>query len=452
MFKTLWYLLKICVVLGIATYLATLPGLLRVEWNDYSVTLQIGFIAVSAFIGFLILLVASGLAYRVFSFPTSFIRYRAQKRHAEGYKALLRSLTAAATGDHKNARYLAHRAQKLLPEDEQGLPLLLQAQATREMGDFSSVDEPYQLLLKNAETSLLGLQGLVQNAILASDFSKALLLAREAVKKYPKNYVLLKTVYDLEVRMKLWNDALLTLDQAIKRKVIDKSKGQSDRCAIYCALGDMARDSQRQQEALEFYRRAVDLDALFVPAVVRLAQLYLAMDLRKKAEAVLLKAWKKVVHPDLIALWAKVMPERKAGAVSPKYKWVESVARYHPDAFCTHLELARAAIDECLWGEARSELAKAEKVRADKQVYQLWVTLEEKTTGRADVVRQWLDRAYKAKPTASWVCARSGRSFANWMPVVEPEGFFNSLRWEVASSSVNDIEDDQKVLAASSTF
>ncbi|MDY0029367.1 MAG: heme biosynthesis HemY N-terminal domain-containing protein [Pseudobdellovibrionaceae bacterium] len=445
MIRTIWYLLKVCLILGVATYLATLPGEVQLGWADYHVTVQMGFLAVSAFIGFLVLVFVSGLAYRIFSFPSAFLRYRSQKRHAEGYKALLRSLTAAATGDHKNANYLAFRAQKLLPADEQGLPLLLQAQAMREMGKFSNVDEPYQLLLKNAETSLLGLQGLVQNAILASDFPKALSLAREAVKKYPKNYALLKTVYDLEIRMTIWNDALVTLDQAVKRKVIDKAAAQSDRIAIYCALGDMAKEEGRGEEALAFYRRAVDLDFTFVPAVMRLAQLFLDRDERKRAEAVLLKAWKRVVHPDLISMLAKTMPLRKSGAVSPKFKWVEGFAKYHPEAFCSYIELAKAAIEESLWGDARMMLSKAEKVRIDKQVYELWVTLEEKTTNRPDAIRQWMDRSYASERTAFWVCSRTHRKFSSWAPIVQPEGYFNTLHWEIV---LPEVHGELKALAA----
>ncbi len=429
MIRTLWYLVKICLVLGVATYLATLPGEVVLEWQAYHVTLQMGFLAVSAFIGFLILVVVSGLAYRIVSFPRNYSRYRQQRRHEKGYQALLRSLTAAAMGDHKNARYLAHRAQKFLPEAESGLPLLLQAQAIREMDGDANIDEPYQMLLKNAETSLLGLQGLIQNAILSGDLAKALLLSREAVNKYPKNYQLLRAVYDLELKNRLWNDALITLDQAVKRKVITRDDAHHDRVAIYCALGDMALGADRKDEALAFYKKAVGVNELFVPAVTRLARLYQELGERKKAESVILKAWKKIDHPDLISLWGDLMPVVKLGQVSPKFKRIESVAHFHKDAHSVYVALARAAIEDGLWGDARANLAKAEKCDATEDVYRLWVLLEEMTERRPDVIRQWLDRAYQAPKGASWVCAKTGRQYAMWQAVIEPEGLFNTLEW-----------------------
>ncbi|HNQ91840.1 MAG TPA: heme biosynthesis HemY N-terminal domain-containing protein [Alphaproteobacteria bacterium] len=435
MINTIWYLFKICLVLGVATYLATLPGELVLEWGQYRMAVQMGFVAVAAFLGFLAMVFASGLAYRIVSFPSSFMRYRQHRRHAKGYQALLRSLTAAATGDQKNARYLAVRAQKLLPESEAGLPLLLQAQAMRDLGDGATKDEPYQLLLKNAETALLGLHGLTQNAILDGDFAKALLLAREAIKKYPKNYALLKTVYDLEVRNRLWNDALLTLDQAVKRKVIPKETAAHDRAAVCVVLGDMATEGGRAGETLALYQKAVDVDNIFVPAVARLARAYLSAGERKKALSVVSKSWKKAAHPDLIPLWMEVMPSPRVGEIAPHYKWFESLAKSHPDSPCVVLGLAKAAIQDGLWGDARVALARAEKLGPTEELYRLWVLLEEKTENRAEVIRQWLDRAYTAPKSSSWVCSKTGRVFSEWRAIVEPEGLFNTLVWAKIQSS-----------------
>ncbi len=434
MLRTVWYFLKISLVLGIAVYLSTLQGELKLEWNDYAVSVQMGFVAVSAFLGFLLLVVASGVAYRIFTFPERFSLYLSQRRHAKGYQALLRSLTAAALGDQKNARYLAVRAQKFLPESEAGLPLLLQAQAMRGLGDTANRDQPYELLLKNAETALLGLHGLVQNAILAGDFSRALSLARDAVKVHPKNYALLKTVYDLELRCRLWNDALITLDRAVKAKVIDKSAALDDRAALYCTLGDMAKEGARAGEALEFYKKAFGVRPDFIPAVQRLCQFYIDTGLEKKALSILTKAWKANAHPDLVPLWARLRPVKKNTHTGARYNWFDYVAKFHPNSIVAVTALAQAAIDDGLWGEARAALARAEKISPTQDVYKLWVTLEEQTSNRAEVIRQWLDRASTAPKSGAWVCTKTGRSIDQWVPVIEPEGLFNTLRWDALAA------------------
>lgn len=432
MIRTLWYILKIGLLLGAVAWLTSLPGEVLLSWGVYKIEIQAGVLAAGFFFLFLLMFYASALSYRIVSFPKAYMRYRAQKRQARGYKALLRSLTAASVGDYKNARYLAYRAQQFLPESEKGFPLLVQAQALRELGKDKqgglNIDEPYELLLKNAETTLLGLQGLIQNAILASDFPKALVVAREAVRKYPKNFRLLQTVYDLEIRNRLWSDALKTLDLAVKNKIIAKDRGRADRAALYCVLGDMAVEAGRQSEGVRLYKKALDADATFEPAVMRLARLFMTIDQKDKAASVVFKAWKKFPHPDYARIWMEACPARKgAGAV---FKWTRKIAAYHKDSLEAVLALAEAAIIDSLWGEARDLLMRAEKISPDSRLYALWVRLEEGTTNRPDVIRQWMDRARHAPDAAVWVCSKTGRRYPVWQAVVEPEGHFNTLVWQ----------------------
>lgn len=435
MIRSLWYIIKIICVVGLAIYLLVQPGQVTIGWNDYQVTVQLGYAAVALLILVVFVSILSEILTRLSLLPKNLARARAERRRTKGYRALMQSLSAAATGDQKNAYYLAHRAQKFLPESESGLPLLLQAQAISKKGDGSGNEEPYKLLLKNADTALLGIQGLTQNAILAGDFGKALLLARKAFAENPKSQNLAKAVYDLEIKNKLWNDALVTLD---KNKKIMRDIADIDRKVIFIVLGDMAREQGRGDEAMAFYKKAVNEDSLFIPAQTRYISALLAEGFRKKALSVLEKAWKKEAHPDYIQLWAQLVPEQKQGKPNVKFRWFQSIADVHPDAAVGQLALARVAIDEQLWGEAKIALVKAEKLGAKTEVYRLWVTLEEKTTNKPDVIRQWLDRAYHTKSASGWVCMKTGRRFAEWRAVVEPENLFNTLIWS------NDIADKEE--------
>ncbi len=430
MFRAVWYLIKIIVLVGLAVFLLVQPGDVVIGWMDYKITVRLGVMAVAILTLLFFVSFLSEFATRISLWPKNLARARAERRRAKGYRALLQSLSSAAIGDHKNAYYLAHRAQKFLPEDEAGLPLLLQARN----GGEGKNEEPYRLLLKNADTALLGLQGLTQNAILAGDFEKALLLARQAYQANPKNFTLLKAVYDLEVRNRLWNDALVTLNNAVRHKVITRDVADHDRVAIDLALGDMAKQEGRPLEAGEFYLRAYKLDNDFVPALVRLIQYYLDIGKRHKALSLLEKSWKKQAHPAFLPLWRDLVPEQKQGQPNVKFRWFQWIAEFHPDSDVAQLALARAAIEEQIWGDARDALAKAEKIRQSSEVYELWVRLEEKTSNRSDVIRQWLDRAYKASTGGSWVCTKTGRSFSEWCPVVEPEGLFNTLIWNPEGS------------------
>lgn len=426
MIRSLWYFSKILIVIGLAVFLATQPGTVRIEWKEYVLTGHLGFLLVVSLAGFLLTVAVAGLAFRITSWPREFFRYRQNRRRTKGYQALIRSMVAAAAGDQKNSYYLAHRAQKFLPVEESGIPLLLQAHAAK--GQEESMTA-YRALLGNAETVLLGMQGLMQKSILQGDFPAALVLAREAVKTQPKSYALLKTVYDLEIKNHVWNDALLTLNRAQAKGVLSKEEAQKDRKALFLILGDMARVAGRLGESIDFYKKAVREDPLFVPAVSRLARHYLDQGSRLRALYLIKKAWKEAPHPDYLPVWELLVPPAKTNQGATRYRWFEWVLEFHPDCSYAILALARVAVEEGLWGEARSALMQAEKIRPSRLVYQTWILLEERTTNKPDVIRQWMDRAAHALPDGVWVCSKTGRKFPVWIPVVEPEGFFNSLVW-----------------------
>lgn len=426
MFRALWYIFKVIILVGLSVFLIVQPGQVTIAWKDYNISIQLGYMAAGILVLLFLVASFSELITRLSLWPKNLARARAEKKRAKGYRSLMQSLSAAATGDQKNALILAQRAQKFLPEEESGLPLLLQAQALSKNMSAGNIEEPYKLLLKNADTALLGLQGMTQNAILAGDFEKALLLARKAYSENPKNHSLAKAVYDLEIKNRLWNDALVTLD---KNRKYMRDCDDVDRRAIYIVLGDMAKQDGRMVEAFRFYKKAFDEDKNFVPATTRFIQALIETDKKSKALSILQKAWKENPHPAYIPLWSMLVPEQKAGKPNVKFRWFQWIAEFHPESEVAQLALARVAIDEQLWGEARIALAQAEKLGSSAEIYELWVLLEEKTTNKPDVIRQWLDRAYHAKTGGVWVCSKSGRNFPTWQAVIEPEGHFNSLIW-----------------------
>ncbi|MFA7276950.1 MAG: heme biosynthesis HemY N-terminal domain-containing protein [Pseudobdellovibrionaceae bacterium] len=437
MIRGLWYLFKIVVVAGVVVYLSSLPGDIAFMWGSYKVEIRAGIAALLAFFVLLIVFLTADFLAHMSLWPERIVRFNRDRRRVRGYQALIRSLTASAAGDYKLAYYQAHRAHHLLPDEEQALPLLLEAQSQSRLhagsDDEALVREPYHMLLKNPETALLGLQGLAQNAIMTGDFTKALLLAREALKQNPRNYSLLRSIYDLELKNQLWSDALLTLEQAQKRKVIDRSAANRDRGALYLALGFAARDEGRTQEARICLEKSLSARAHFVPGVCALARLYLNEGERRKALSLVKAAWcqkgSSGGHPEFLPVWFDLAPEPRAGREGQVFEWMSWVDGLRPHSLAGKIGLAQAAIADGLWGEARQALADAEKIRPCAEIYRLWVQLEEKTSGRADVIRAFLDRSYQAPAQGVWVCQKTLQHFEMWVPFVASIGQFNTLEW-----------------------
>lgn len=430
MLRSLWYLFKILAVVGLVVFLAVQPGTVEISWRDYTFRdIHLGAAAVVLFLILLTLVMLTGFIYRLLALPREYVRYRREKQRTKGYQALVRSLTAAAAGDHKLAYYQAHRAQKLLPEAESGIPLLLQAHAAKSRGNIVDTDQAFQALLQNADTALLGVHGLMQKAMIQGDYTRALILAREAQSAQPRNYALLKPVYDLEIRKRLWTDALATLDKAVSKKVVGKQEANHDRTAIYCILGDQEKMAGHEEEAFRFYKKAVDAAPGFAPAVDRLARNWIERGQRLKALDLVKKAWIANPHPDLIPLWDMLVPKDGKDQRMTRYRWFEWVQEFHPETPFAVLALAKVAIEEGLWGEARAALARAEKIEPSAQLYRLWILLEERTGNKPEIIRQWLDRASSAPAAKTWTCQKTGRHFDHWVAVVEPEGFFNTVAW-----------------------
>jgi len=134
-------------------------------------------------------------------------------------------------------------------------------------------------------------------------------------------------------------------------------------------------------------------------------------------------------NPKLLDLWYRLCPKDKKDQRTTEYRWMEWVAEFHPLSQEAILAVAKVAIDHGMWGEAKAALVRAEKIRPSKNLYLLWIRLEEETNKNPDVIRQWLDRVSKAPQGAQWICSKTYRTFDEWVAVVEPEGFFNTLEW-----------------------
>ncbi len=429
MVRSLWYLFKILILVGLCVYLAVMPGRLQVAWHEYTLTVHLGVAALLLFVAVILVSFLTGVAHDVFSLPAEWKRSRYECRRTKGHQAIVRALSAAAAGDYKNAYYLSHRAQKFLPESEAGLSLLLQAHSAKGRGHEEDSESAFKALLKNADTAILGVQGLIQKAMLEGDYSRALTLARESAASQPKNHHLLRPVYDLEIRNRMWSDSLVTLDRLASAKTMPPEDVKSDRAAIYIVLGDRAREDGKPGEALKAYKKAFQADPSSVPAALHLAGADLDMGQRSAALAVVKKNWVLTGNPQLLGLWRTLCPQDKKDQRTTEYRWMEWVAGFHPESQPAVLAIASVAIEHGMWGEARAALVRAEKMYPSRDLYLNWVGLEEATNKNPEVIRQWLDRAAKAPTGPRWICSKTHRAFDQWIPVVEPEGFFNTLEW-----------------------
>lgn len=423
--KFFWSLAQWVFLGAIAAWLYfSVTGDVSLTWGAYTIAMNGGVAASLLFVMLVVVIAFSHLIGDLVRLPSDYMRKRRDDKRAKGHQTLLRALSAASAGDYKNAYYLAHRAQKFLPVNEHGLSLLLQAHAAKSQGKDVNANAAFEALVQNPDTSVLGVQGLLQKRVLDGDMRGALELARAQMRSNPKNAHLLRPVYDLEKRNRLWNDALITLEKLQKAGIVTRDEANKDRAILWLILGDMAKSAGRADDALRAYQRAFDSNQRHAGVIGRLVRAHNAKGGRYRAVSIAKRAIEKNFHPSLVDVWAELRPSDK------DLRWFTWLIERHPTAHA-YCALARAAIGLSLWGEAKAALMNAEKIDPTKEVYQLWVTLEEKTGGNQSAIRQWLDRQEKAKSTETWTCSKTGRTFADYTPVVEPESLFDTVRWGI---------------------
>lgn len=435
MIRAIWFAVKIAVLTGVAVWVIERPGVVHIQWMDYTVTVALGFFLLAS-IG---VILSSIFLYQVIKtfvdFPRSLARYNEIRRREKGYRALTLGLTAVAAGDTRSAVKQAARTEKFLPGDT-GLPLLLKAQAARLDGREGDAAKAFFALIENKDASFLGIRGLLQNALDSADLEMAASLADKALSLYPRQKWILKIAYDLQTRLQRWPEAYRLLSRAEDCGALNPEKARSDRSAILLAQAIKDEEDGFQAEALANARGAVLVDRSFAPASLILAGMYDRFGKRGKAVRVIEKAWKAAPHPALAKMWEMLIDPAKTEDQLARLRWAERLLKLHPDSVEGFVLAGRMAMDAALWGVARDYFEQAEAIRPDSGVYRLFAELEELSGGGEEAARIWLQKAAVSQPEKVWVCRETGRVYEEWSPVAFPHGGFNTIVWDYPAPSV----------------
>lgn len=428
MFRALWFFLQVSLVVCAALWLISQKGMVDIAWNDYTFSFNLGI-----FLLFLALtIIACTALFRVIGalvdMPQSFRRRRNERNRAKGLRALTRGFVAVAAGDAKKATTYAKDVRRLLPE-ENGLPLLLEAQAARLRGEEGSARRSFEELLLDQDAAFFGIKGLLKSSLEEGDTLKALSYAKTAQAQNPKQGWIVKSVYDLELQSHHWDAAYHTLERLKKLKAIEEVQAKKDEVALLLILAEIDQTSGNESAGLKKLERAVKIDPGFVPAVTRLGEYYLVKGRKGKVTSLVEKAWQINPHPELADLWDKVAPVNKSSDLGRRLRWMEKLVGINPENADAQIAAAKVAMDDGLWGEARVHLTSAETLRPTAQVYRLRAKLEEETTHNANSISHWLGKAADAAPDAVWYCTQTGHVYEQWSATPLPHRSFNTMMW-----------------------
>ena len=419
----------------LATWFADHPGRVSLVWQGVRIETSVAVVVVAAVVLSVIVVLAFEILRVLRAAPGRFGRSRRRSRADRGFQALSQGLVAAAAGDVVAAKSLNRRAEKLL--DHTPTTLLLSAQTAQLEGDETTARLKFQEMLKHQETEFLGLRGLLAQAIKEHDTAAALRLARRAQLRRPNTPWVLTTLFDLQTQARLWDEALGTVADMARHKLIDRATATRRRAILYHQQAADRRKEGRLQDALSLARKAHKLLPSLAPLAVQACELAEQTNQPRVARKVVEAAWRAQPHP---ALAQAYLAQAAGQSPAERLKLAERLHQFEPDHLESDIVVAEQAIAAKQWPVARSALERARKRGPTASVYRLLAEVEQ-AEGQGEKARAWLAKAVDAPPDPAWLCPTTGEVRASWSPF-GPDGRFDSLRWGSPPKIVPLLRDD----------
>jgi HemY protein len=426
MLRLLVFLAIAAALAVVGVYLANNPGNVVLEWQGYRLETSVGILILAVLaIGVALVLLVELLRW-LLGLPRRVREHRRHAREVRGYQALTGGLVAAAAGDIEAARAMHRQANRLLPE--RGSVLMLAAQTAQLEGREDEAHLKFRQMLRSRETELLGLRGLLAQAVRTGDQAEALSLARRAYRRSPTAPWVLTTLFDLLTRAERWQEALSLTPELVEQKLITENDARRHRAVLHHMLAVGARDENRPHDALKQARRALRLIPPFVPSAVLASDLAMQLGKRRLATRLVEDTWRSNPHPDLARAYARLVegetPEQRLDRVE---KRLRPLRPDHPEL---HVAVGELAIAAGRPERAREALERALALEPTPRVYRLLAELERSSGADPARIQDLLAKAAEAQPDHAWVCEDTGEVLPEWRPF-GASGRFDVVRWAV---------------------
>lgn len=437
----LWSLLKVVLFIVIVAAMAYGAGVLLetdggllIAFADREFTLgplATTIAAVVLLAGMWFLLKVIGLVLAIVRFlngdETAVSRYFDRNRERKGYQALSEGLVALASGEGRLAYSRAQKAEKLLGKPE--LTTLLMAQAAEAVGDGKRAGDAYKQLLTDEKTRFVGIRGLLKQSLEDGDTETALKLAEKAFSMKPRHAETQDILLKLQADQADWKGARATLGAKLKSGELPRDVYRRRDAVLALQEARTVMDETASIEAREAAIEANKLSPDLIPAAAMAARSLAMAGKKKDAARILKKAWTAQPHPDLAAAFAEIEPEETPEQRLKRFKTLTTIKPDEEQTQLLQAELLVAAED---FPGARKAIAGLIESHPTQRALTIMAAIE-RGEGQDDaVVRGWLTRALTAPRGPQWCCDKCQAIHAQWAPVCDNCGGFDTLSWREA--------------------
>lgn len=409
----LLFTLAAAIAVFVAWWIAALPGAVSITVASYTFQSSTPVAIVLLAVLFLVIYGVVRLLAALLGAPRALRRARRERRRAGGDQAVTRALIALAVNDPAVARREATRSRRLLGDTP--LTMLLAAQAGRLAGREDEAGGIFQALAERPDGRILGLRGLLRQAIAAEDWPAAARLAVRAEALHPGATWLAEERRRMALQTGQWGEAL---------RLSSPGKGRPADPGITAALGVAAADQEKDESAgLRLAQQAWEAEPSLAPAAVAYSSRLRTRGRERPAQDVLRRTWAIQPQPDVAA--AYLAPFEGAA----RTRAAQELAAANPAHPASAMLLARTALENGQVADARRHAETARRARMPGRA--VWLLLAEiaEVEGNHDAAQDALRHLPAAGADPAWRCQQCGTVHGSWHPVCDACGTPGRIGW-----------------------
>ncbi|MGB6230023.1 MAG: heme biosynthesis HemY N-terminal domain-containing protein [Litorimonas sp.] len=318
------------------------------------------------------------------------------RRRNRAIDAMEEALIAGAEGDIERSRKASARVRELAGSTDLGH--IISATAAEAAGDREKAVVHYSAMLDSPKTRPTGQRGLAQSKLATGDLPGAIEAAQEAFEDNPRARWAFDTLFKALVADFRWTEAREVLEKGRAAKHVGGDVLARRRAVLLTAEADYWLSYGQHDKALELSQTALKEASDFAPAAAIAAQELAASGNRKKAAALLEKAWKGAPHPALSIAYFDLYPGESTGTRGQR---VDRLVEYNPD----HRESRLLLIGHHLRsGRPVDALALLSPMLEDAPTARvcLLAAQAERALGNEADARLWTERAATASHELDW--------------------------------------------------
>lgn len=436
MIRMLAYLLLLVGLMAGVVWLADHPGTVQLDAFGYRLetslmVLLCALVALMVSVGLIILVIRA-----LIGIPTSIHARRVLSHQRKGLDAITHTLTALASANWPLASRQLQQAGKQLGHDHP-VVLLLGTQLAHAQGKRETVRHQLSAMLKHEQTRLIGLRGMIEQAMQDGDESTALAHAKEALAAQPSDRWLRLVMLDVLARQKQWAEAERQLRHARKHQALSTAELRRYEALLELMQAREALADGNHSHAAQHAARAWKLDASFAPIASLQLDCLQHQGQHRAWHRTIRQAWKLSPRHELGSRMLHAIAQEKP---TTQRKLVEKLVAYQPDHAESYLLQAQLALKQARYDDARQHLRAALGLQESVRIYQLFADTLQAEGGQESQIQEWLRRAATAPAEACWHCAKCDHRQPEWSLHCSSCKAFDSFIWQAEEASLVELE------------